>query len=120
MGATSLATFLISLINHTVPSHVYTLMVCFIADTIFLLVQCSASHTHTLSLSLCYLVSFPFFPFDKKIHEKPLHPIIVLNKLFRFTSLSFYLEVCSGYTDFLSFAIAFCIMRTKFLKFKRD
>ena len=32
MGATSLTTFLISLINHLFPSHVYPLTVGFIAD----------------------------------------------------------------------------------------
>ncbi len=54
-------------------------------EAIFLLPQCSASHAHTHTLSLCLsaiLLSFPFFPFDIKTLGKPLHPIIVLNKLF--------------------------------------
>ncbi len=57
------ATFLISLIKCTFASHVYSRTVYFIADAIFLLLQCSASHTHTLCLST-FLLSFPFFPFD--------------------------------------------------------
>jgi hypothetical protein len=65
MGVTSLATFLISLINHIFPSHVYSLMVSFIANAISLLPQRSASHTLSLCLSAIQL-SFPFLPFDIK------------------------------------------------------
>jgi hypothetical protein len=96
VGTTSLATFLILLINHTFVSHVYSLTVYFVTDAIFLLPQHSASLTHTLCLSVI-LLSFPFFLSDIKTLGKPLHPIIVLNKLFRFTLLLFHLGVCSQY-----------------------
>ena len=71
MGMTSLATFLISLINCSFASHVYSLMVYFIADAITPYPQHSASrtHTHTLSLSVCLsaiLLSHPHLPFDIK------------------------------------------------------
>jgi hypothetical protein len=52
LGTTALAAFLISLINHLLPSHVYSLTVGFIADATFLLPQCSTSHAHSLSVSL--------------------------------------------------------------------
>ncbi len=59
MGTTSLATFLISLINHTFTSHVYSLKVHLITNAISLSPQCSASLTHALSLSLHCLPHFP-------------------------------------------------------------
>jgi hypothetical protein len=59
MGATSLATLLISLIIQTFASYVYSQTVCFIVDAILLLLPRSASLTHTLSLSLPYLAVFP-------------------------------------------------------------
>ncbi len=92
MGVTVLATFFISLINHTFLSHVYSLTVSFIADAIFLLPQHSASHTHSLWVSLLSWLSFPFFPFDIKRPGKHFQPIIVLNKLFRITQFMFHLE----------------------------
>jgi hypothetical protein len=57
----SLCTSFISLINYIFPLHVYALTVRFIADATFLLSQCSASHTHTLSFSLSirYPALFP-------------------------------------------------------------
>jgi hypothetical protein len=79
---TSLATFLISLINHTFASHVYSLTVNFIAEAIFLSPQCSASHTHTLSVSFADLLSFSLFPFDIRMLGKPFQIIIDYNKLF--------------------------------------
>jgi hypothetical protein len=94
IGMTSLATFLISLINCTFASHVYSLMVYFIAHGIFLSPQCSASNTHTLSLSLslCYLALFSSPSIWYKIHGKHFHVIIDYNKLFQFTLL-FHIEV---------------------------
>jgi len=93
MGMTSLATFLISLINHIFSSHVYYLTVHFIGGAIFLLPQCSASRTHTLSLCLsAILLSFTFFLFDIKNPGKPFHLIIVGNKLFLFTPFMFHLR----------------------------
>ncbi len=89
MGMASLATFLILLINHIFPSHVYSLMVGFIGNAIFLLPQ-HFSHTLSLSVSLLSSSLSPFFPFDIKNPGKPFHLIIVLNKL---------LEVCTQYTD---------------------
>ena len=62
VGTTSLPTFLILPINHIFSSHVYSLTVSFIADTIFLLPQCSASLTHTIYRSLCCLALFPLLP----------------------------------------------------------
>ncbi len=60
MGMTSLTTFSTSLINRTFVSHVVcSLMVSFIADSIFLLLQHAASHTRSLSLFLRYLALFP-------------------------------------------------------------
>ncbi len=90
VGATSLATFLISLINDILSSHVYSLTVSLIADAIFLLPQRSNSHSLSLSLSAIQL-SFPFFLFDIKKPGKPFHPIIVLNKLFPITLFTFHL-----------------------------
>jgi len=69
VGATSLATVLILIINHTFASPAYSLTICFIAYAIFLLPHHSASHTHSLCLS-DILLSFPFFPFDIKTPGK--------------------------------------------------
>ncbi len=80
IGTTSLATFLLLLINHTFASHVYSLTVYFTADAIFLSQQCSSSRTHSLCLS-AVLLSFPFFLFDIKIPGKPFQIIIDYNKL---------------------------------------
>jgi hypothetical protein len=70
MGTMSLATFLIiSLINHTFcsicVSICFSLTVCFIADALYLSLQCSASHTHSLGLSAVLLSSLHFL-FDIK------------------------------------------------------
>jgi len=97
MGITSLVTFLISLINHTFKSHVYSLAVYFYCWC-YLPLPAMLCLSHTLALCLStVLLSFPFFPFDIKIPGKPFHVIIVFNKLLWFTSLSFHLEVCSQY-----------------------
>ncbi len=96
VGTTSLAKFLISLMNCTFASHVYPLTVYFIADAIFLSPQHSASRTQSLSVSTIVLLSFALFLFVIKIPGKPFQIIIDYNKLFWFTSL-FHLEVCSQY-----------------------
>jgi hypothetical protein len=98
VGTASLATFLISLINHAFESHVYSLAIYFIANAIFLFLQCSASCTHSLSLSLCCLALFPLLSISW--HTLSDH----INKLSRFTSLSFHLEVCTQ----LHFTLTYC------------
>ncbi len=73
----------------------YSLTVRFIADAIFLMPQWSASHTHSLSVSPWSCSLSPSFCLILKKPGKPLHIIIVLNKLFRITTSMFHLEVCS-------------------------
>ena len=98
IGTTSLATFLnISLINLTFAPHV-SLTVYFIANAIFLSLQCSASNTLSLFLSLCCLALFPSSSVWYKNPGNHFHAIIDYNKLFWLTSL-FHLEADHNIRD---------------------
>ncbi len=98
VGTTSLATFLnISLINLTFVPHV-SLTVYFIANAIFLSLQCSSSNTLFLFLSLCCLALFPSSSVWYKNPGNHFHAIIDYNKLFWLTLL-FHLEADQNISD---------------------